>query len=196
MSEQKRIGVRLTRAEVRALLEFVTADKARTHICRVHFAPRLGEIVATDGHTLAVLRCNLRDEQFDAPAFNVDPIALSNAIKFTTRDCLEIEVTESEIVVGDLRLPSHSAPDADDTQFPPYRQILDACEFTGQVYGKGVGVNSFYLARLAAIGKALDGKTANVVLRPGAGELDPMRCELQSVTRGRTWIAVIMPVRL
>lgn len=171
--------------ELRALLLFASKDATRAHLHRLHFEAGdpgtgpAGVAVATDGHSMTVLRAEVV-EPASWKTFAI-PRPLAELIgRSAVTGTVAIDVEKSTASFG----PAKFDVPQDELTFPPWRQVLPPARDDDAV--GLIGIDPQFLARLNTVRVAAD--NADVLFQFGSGT-DPVRVEIG------TWTVVIMPMR-
>ncbi len=205
-SATDRTVITISKKETRALLEFASDDLTRESLAGVCFrvspTDRRVEAIATDGHTLAILR-SADPIASDAP--RVIPItiergdvivpraALARAMKSCgLKESIAITFEHDQTVRATLSCVRHAdgAPtsttsaECTDLQYPAIDEVMKCAprrenepSETGEALGAAVvGLNPHYLARLALLSDACEqGKVPRVRLSIARGEFRAAR---------------------
>ena len=196
-----------TKTELRALLQFCMSKKqakTRAALACVLFEPRFGRVVATDGHTLAIL--TRKANESDAEQFMIEGERLALVLKEKGSDLVGVDRGETSwLRLGGVEGGRMIRPIdlyRGDMTFPPYRQVVPDPTVKSPK-NEAVGIHGLYFSRLGLIAESLEtgdpkhpGSRAGLKLHPPSGELDPILFEADSFKTGSSWQVVIMPQRL
>lgn len=191
----------LTKNDIKALLAFAGADTFRAHLCGVHFRPREGDAIATDGISLVRAKnCG----QSDGEPYTVSREALSNAARMLRRktDVLHVSRSDEALTMGARShngdgpiIGSMGGPDAlIDANFPPIDKVIPPYEATLATSETDTVAkfDAALLARLQLVQKAAD--CSGLRVRYGDDALCPVRYDAEA--NPTAWTAVVMPLQL
>jgi hypothetical protein len=161
----------------------VSKDGTRPNLAACHLAVEDSRIVATDGHMLVSLPCELAGDT-EGPISKEALVAARKFAKKTKQEMLHVGANGKYTLEDGSVLPRTEAPD-----FPPYKQVIPSYEEEETLT---FGINAELLATLQ---KALGADGVRVTVKiPRKGEhmMDPILVENAS---DREAIGVVMPFR-
>jgi hypothetical protein len=184
------------KSELRAIAQFVGTGRVGTErLAVVHFDPPAGSAVATDGHTIAVVK---NGTTADKSVFSATMVFIKQCLSLLQKKTDEVSISfdgERISACSSSGLVVQGIPHA--ASFPDYKlfssspgHISDGPEVRVGVFG----FNAEYLSRMSLIQKAAGNRCVHQFL--GTAALDPCRFVCDSSARNCEWTAVFMPVRL
>lgn len=183
---------------LRAVAMFASRDETRFHLCAVYFdaADDGLRLVATDGHTLGVVR---PEQTAPEGAFRGgvivatgDVARLVAAVKpFAVERDSPVEVAVSEVGVRCAWAGGTLSVARVDSKFPPWRAIVP--DRDGEP-AKRWAIAPRYLARVGEAGRVIDGGEVVDFEVSVAGEMDPVRFDLECPAARASFF--VMPMRL
>lgn len=176
---------------IKAALPWASGDTSRPDLNSVCLDLKLGQVVATDGHTLIVIKVpgleTGENVQMLLAAKHCKSIAARPIAKVTNvADTMVIDPDKNSIDFGDV---SYQVVNGN---VPPYTKVIP--DYSSSKGTASIGVDTHFLARLEKICAIYkDGRRVNPLVKMMlGGPLDPIRFEFEyaPVT------AVIMPARI
>ena len=195
---------KLSKAELKALVEHCSTDKTRETINTALFEAAGGHarVVATDGHRLLRAERDIAANGSARGTVSRDVLVSAGRLLRTAHHELRISVgpkvhrlvavdTRTNAECGYLEVPIK------DVAFPTYSQIIPEFSGAGQS-GDTVGVlgvNAGYLASVLLVAKAVGGGSYPVAMMLPSAEFAPLVLTAGAADETR-WTVIIMPLRL
>lgn len=190
---------------LRAVQDFMSADATRFHLCGVYLEQDGNSglsIVATDGHTMAIVRPIIKVSGQNDPVIvkGEDVETLVKLIKPSKQNGHhELTFTTADKTFQVLGQDVQFERKGIDSQFPPWRAVVPEEGGKGTIKGpERVMLQATYVGRAAEAAKRLGvSPRSTKQMRIGwvASELDPVRMDIDEEDTG-SLAMVIMPMRM